>query len=131
MTDTLIGAIIGAISAILGGVIGQMVTYFYNRKNVIREEKKVAYEAAENILFDLAIRNNNTYNEQEQNEYNKQFKMVSTKLALYAPEHIVFSFTKLYELIESDEMNEISCNQYEKLSEQLLKEMKKDLGIKG
>lgn len=46
MSETLLGAIIGALAAILGGVIGQIITYFIDKQKTKSYNRQLTYELA-------------------------------------------------------------------------------------
>ena len=50
MSETLIGAIIGASAAILGGGIGQVISYCIDKKNRKYENKKRTYEQLMDLI---------------------------------------------------------------------------------
>jgi hypothetical protein len=51
MSETLIGVIIGALAAIVGSVIGALITYYLDFRRSRRIEKKEVYELVETSVF--------------------------------------------------------------------------------
>ena len=44
MSETLLGAIIGAVAAIIGGIAGQIITYFIDKQKTKSYNKQLTYE---------------------------------------------------------------------------------------
>ena len=130
MSDTLYGAIIGAVAAIFGGIAGQLLTHVLSKRTALLSEKKEAYEAVEKLLFDVVFIDNDLTNFQLGEEFRNQFNIATTKLALYAPNEIVELFSTVYTQIRMGCEDEINASQIEDNAQNLLKAMRKDLGVK-
>lgn len=129
MSENLIGVIIGAVAAILGGAVGSMVTYYFNRRMFIQKEKKLTYELAYEVLVELE--ESNPFRDKEYlrtKEFRDKCNRTHSRLVLYAPSDIVDLYTRLLEILDSGGYGSVRYEEYCFYSEQLVSKMRKDLG---
>ena len=128
MSESLVGVIIGAGAAILGGIIAQILNYSLSVKSMKREEKKKAYEAAQMLLSNFESYNSRINDLSFQTKFSMQFKNATILLGLYAPQNIQVLFTRAYTILESGN-EEISHQEYERACDDFNNAVRKDLGI--
>lgn len=135
MSEGLIGAMIGAAAAILGGILGELIKYNLEIKKDNRQLLKSLYEEMENSTSILASYKDPVLLKIASVKNAEQLKSelgcnLSGKIALYCKKDIVEKWIEIREFISRSSFDQIvESNELKQKSRELLIMMRKDLKI--
>ena len=94
MSETVIGAIIGALAALLGACIAAPITSWLEGKRFMREQRALAYEAAQRVIYSSGL----TEPPYDFKEHVQLIESAAVKMALYATPRATTLFTEIIQM---------------------------------
>lgn len=121
----MLGVVIGAVAAILGGLIGEIYKNHMATKQYRRERMQEAYELAERSL----IQGGAFLKYMPGDEVRTTIESTQIKFSIFASEKAEYLFDRLSDLNVKPQMTDEEQGEFDDLHKQLIQQMRKDLGI--
>lgn len=123
MTDTFWGVVIGALAAILGAIISELLKYHLEKKRFILNKRALAYEDIQRWEYRYQ---NHTPDEYIDSESENLLEKATILLLLYGSHAVVNSYLNLAD-VHRINSNAVAIAQYKKSLSKLVKEIRSEL----
>ena len=124
MGETLWGAVIGGLLAVAGGYFAELHKYHLEKMRFKKEKMVEAYEIAEKNLYQMA-----SVEVVPVDEVRKTAELMCVKISLYASEEVEAKFKNVSKEIMKNNKSDEDIKIASQKNEELVKLMRKDLGI--
>ncbi len=133
MSETLWGVVIGALAAIAGGIIGELLKFLLETLRFRRDKKVEAYESiykfSEPGRFESMITGD--FESMDMLSFAKVFEDSNAKVRLYASKTVKRLYVQITDLLKPGNADRDKLDRFLELNNLLIIQMRKELKIKN